>query len=151
MRRIAASLGILLCMAWQGASGQTAGEQILAALEHYRQAVLEFDVEREVASFTEDAELALGGEPVVQGRTTIRSLLQAPDTDRVVAYDLRAAATRVLGSTAIQNGIYSQRTISAQHQSILVKGVFEVQWARQSDGSWLISRLHLDPIESAPA
>ena len=67
-----------------------------------------------------------------------------------MAYDLHVAATRVLGATAVQNGLYRQRTISAQHQSVLVKGVFEVQWARQSDGSWLISRLHLDPIESAP-
>ena len=150
MRRYSASIIILLCIAWQVAAGQTAGEQILAALERYRQAVLELDIQREIAVFTEDAELALGGEPVVQGRTTIRSLLTSPNTDKVVAFDLRTSATRVEGSKAIQNGIYSQRTVSAQHQSMLVRGVFEVQWARQSDGSWLMSRLHLDPIESSP-
>jgi ketosteroid isomerase-like protein len=151
MRRISVLGIVALCIAWQLAWGQTAGEQILAALESYRQAVLELDIERQVSSFTEDAELGLGGDLVVQGRTTIRSLLAAPNSDKVVAYDLHAAATRVQGSTAIQNGVYSQRTISPEHQTILVKGVFEVHWARQADGSWLISHLHLDPIESKPA
>jgi ketosteroid isomerase-like protein len=151
MRRISAPVIIALCIAWQVATAQSAGEQIVAALERYRQAVLELDIEHEVSSFTEDAELALGGEPVVQGRTTIRSLLLAPNADKVVAYDLHVAATRVLGATAVQNGVYSQRSISPQHQALLVKGVFEVQWARQSDGSWLISSLHLDPVESVPS
>jgi uncharacterized protein (TIGR02246 family) len=147
MRRIAACVIIALCLGGQVAWAQSAGEQLVAALERYRQAVLELDIEREVSSFTEDAELAIGSEPVVQGRTTIRSLLMAPSAVKVVAYDLHAAATRVLGSTAIQNGVYSQRTISAEHRSSFEKGVFEVQWARQSDGTWLISRLHMEPVE----
>ncbi len=150
MRRIAASVSIALCVGWPPAWGQSTGEQLLAALERYRQVVLESDIEREVSSFTEDAQLALGSEPVVQGRTTIRSLLMAPSTPKVVAYDLHAAATRVQGATAIQNGVYSQRSVSREHRSTLEKGVFEIQWARQPDGTWLISSLHLEPVDSSP-
>jgi ketosteroid isomerase-like protein len=148
MSRFTVCVVIAVCIGWPVAWGQSAGEQIVAALERYRLAVLEFDIEREVSSFTEDAELSQGNEAVVQGRTTIRSLLTAPNSAKVIAYDLHAAATRVLGSTAIQNGVYSQRIISADHESMLVKGVFEVQWARQPDGTWLISRLHTEAVES---
>jgi ketosteroid isomerase-like protein len=139
---------VLLSIGWHAAAwGQTAGEQIIAALEHYRVAVLESNIEDAVASFTEDAQLSEGSEPVVQGRTTIRALLRAQRNIKVVAYDLHAAATRVQGSTAIQNGVYSQRRLSQQQQSTLVRGVFEVQWARQQDGSWLINRLRTEQIE----
>ncbi len=148
MQRTRASVVIALCIGWQVALGQSTGEQLIATLERYRRAVLELDVEREVASFTEDAELSLGNEPTLQGRTTIRSLLLAPNSAKVIAYELHPAATRVVGATAIQNGVYSQRTVSAEHQSTLEKGLFEVQWARQSDGTWLISRLHMEPVET---
>jgi hypothetical protein len=150
MRRISASLLIALCLGGPLAWGQSTGEQLIAALEHYRQVVLELDLEHEVSSFTEDAQLALGNEPVVQGRTTIRSLLMAPNTAKVVALDLHAVATRVQGATAIQNGVYSQRFISPEHKATLEKGAFEIQWARQSDGTWLISSLHLEPVDSSP-
>ena len=147
MRRFSAAFVLALCMAWRVACGQSVGEQILAALERYRLAVLEFDIEAQASSFTEDAELSQGSEPVVQGRTTIRALLSAQDSPKVVAYELHAAATRVQGSTALQTGGYSQRMITSQHESIRVRGLFEVQWSRQHDGSWLISRLHTDPVD----
>jgi ketosteroid isomerase-like protein len=147
MRRTAVAVVLALSMAWQIAGGESVGEQIIAALERYRLAVLEFDIEAQVSSFTENAELSQGSEPVVQGRTTIRALLSAHGSPKVIAYDLHAAATRVQGAIAIQNGVYSQRVVSAQHESILVKGVFEVEWSRQADGSWLISRLHTEPVE----
>ncbi len=140
-------------MVWVGchaAWAQSAGEQIIAALERYRVAVLELDIDSEVASFTEDAQLSQGSEPAVQGRTTIRALLQSQAGFKVVGYELHTTATRVQGQTAIQNGFYGQRTISPQHQSKIVKGVFEVEWLRQADGSWLISRLHTDPVEDDP-
>jgi ketosteroid isomerase-like protein len=148
MSRLSCAIVVLaLSMGWQAACAQTAGVQIIAALERYRVAVLESDIEQIVSRFTEDAQLAQGSEPVVQGRTTIRALLNAQRNSKVVAYDLHVAATRVHGSSAIQNGVYSQRVISEQHESILERGVFEVQWARQQDGSWLISRLQTDPAE----
>jgi hypothetical protein len=43
------------------------------------------------------------------------------------------------------------RCVSAQGvgaQIIAAKGVFEVQWTRQSDGTWRISRLHSDAVEN---
>jgi ketosteroid isomerase-like protein len=147
MRRRGSVVLLALALVWHAAGGQSAGEQVIAALERYRLAVLALDIEAQVASFTEDGELSLGSEPVVQGRTTIGALLQAQRSFKVVAYDLRAAATRVVGSTAVQNGIYSQRIVWAQQAPTLVKGVFEVQWSRQRDGSWLISRLHADEVE----
>jgi uncharacterized protein (TIGR02246 family) len=148
MSRLSCAAFVLaLSMGWHAACAQTAGEQIIAALERYRVAVLELDIENMVSSFTEDAQLAQGSEPVLQGRTTIRALLNAQRNSKVVAYELHVAATRVQGSTAIQNGVYSQRIISEQHESTLARGVFEVQWARQQDGSWLISRLQTDQAD----
>jgi len=138
---------LALAVAWQAAWAQSAGQQIIEALERYRLAVLAADIQGQVSSFTEDAQLSVGSEPVVQGRTTIRALLQAQRSFTVVTYELRAAATRVLGSVAVQNGFYSQRILSAQREPRLVKGVFEVQWARQQDGSWLINHLHTDEVE----
>lgn len=138
---------MVFLLAWAPAWGQSAGEQIIAALEHYRLAVLDQDIDRQVSCFTEDAQLIQGSEPVLQGRATIRALLQSQRSFNVVTYDLSAAATRVLGPVAVQNGVYSQRILSAQDSPALVKGVFEVQWSRQPDGSWLISRLQTDPVE----
>jgi ketosteroid isomerase-like protein len=148
--RLAPLSAVLLWLGCQAVGADSVGEQIIAALERYRVAVLELNIDGEVASFTEDAQLSQGSEPTVQGRTTIHALLQSQAAFKVVAYDLRAAATRVLGPTAIQNGYYSQRIISPQHESMIAKGVFEVEWSRQPDGSWLISRLHTEPVEGDP-
>jgi ketosteroid isomerase-like protein len=142
-RAVAVGLSLACAPAW----GQSAGEQIIAALEHYRLAVLDHDIEAQVSCFTEDAQLSQGSEPVLQGRTTIRALLQSQRPFNLVTYDLRAAATRVSRNVAIQNGVYSQRFASAQGSPTLVKGVFEVQWSRQQDGSWLISRLQTDQVD----
>ena len=135
---------------WLGQSvwADSVGEQIIAALERYRVAVLELDIDGEMASFAEDAQLSQGSEPTIQGRTTIRAQLQSQAGFKVVGFDLHTAATRVEGHIAIQNGFYSQRIISPQHESTVVKGVFEVEWSRQPDGAWLISRLHTEPVES---
>jgi len=139
----AAVLFLALAPAW----GQSAGEQIIAALEHYRLAVLDHDIEGQISCFTEDAQISLGSEPVLQGRTTIRALLQSQRRFNVVTYDLRAAATRVSGAVAVQNGVYSQRIVFAQDSPTLENGVFEIEWSRQQDGSWLISRLQTNQVE----
>jgi ketosteroid isomerase-like protein len=148
--RLAPLSAVLLWLCCQIAWADSVAEQIIAALERYRVAVVELDIDNETASFAEAAELSQGSDPAVQGRTQIRALLQSQAGFKVVAYDLRTAATRVLGPIAIQNGFYSQRIISPQHESKIVKGVFEVQWSRQSDGSWLISRLHTEQVEGDP-
>jgi ketosteroid isomerase-like protein len=141
---------VLLWLVHQAAWADSVGERIIAALERYRTAVLELDIDGEMASFAEDAQLSQGNEPTIQGRTTIRALLQSQAAFKVVGYDLHIAATRVVGPIAIQNGLYSERIISPQHVSTIVKGVFEVEWSRQRDGSWLISRLHTEPVEGDP-
>jgi limonene-1,2-epoxide hydrolase len=146
MRRASVWLVVALGMVFEISRGESVGEQILAALERYRVAVLQLDTEAQVASFTEDAELSQGGEPAVQGRTTIRALLSAPDAPKILAYELHAASTRVQGAFAVQTGGYTERLVTPQHEAVAVKGVFEVQWSRQRDGSWLISRLHMDPV-----
>lgn len=137
----------LLC---QAAWADGVGAQLIVALEHYRVAVLQMDFDDEIASFTQDAELSQGKEAPIQGRAQIRALILSQAAFKTVGYELRPVATRVLGSVAIQNGIFSRRSISPQHESTIMKGVFEVQWARQADGSWLISRLHTDPLEDQP-
>jgi ketosteroid isomerase-like protein len=147
MRRAPLATVLVLWLGCHAAWADSVGEQIIAALERYRVAVVELDIDSEMASFAEDAQLSQGSDAVVQGRTTIRALLQSQAGFKIVDYGLRATATRVQGSIAIQNGFYSQRIISPQHQSKFVKGVFEVEWARQADGTWLISRLRTDPVE----
>jgi ketosteroid isomerase-like protein len=147
MRRASLATVLGLWLGCQAASADSVGEQIIAALERYRVAVVELDIDSEMASFAEDAQLSQGSDAVVQGRTTIRALLQSQAGFKIVDYGLRATATRVQGSIAIQNGFYSQRIISPQHESKFVKGVFEVEWTRQADGTWLISRLRTDPVE----
>lgn len=150
MRLASLSAVFALWLGCQAAWAESVAEQVIAALERYRVAVVELDIEKQLASFAEDAQLSQGNDPAVQGRTTIRALLQSQAGFKVVAYDLRVVATRVLGSTAIQNGYYSQRINSPQHESMISKGVFEVQWSRQSDGSWLIGRLHTEQVEGGP-
>jgi uncharacterized protein (TIGR02246 family) len=148
-RLLRCSAFFLLWVGCQTASASVA-EEIIEALERYRVAVLELDIDRQVASFTEDAQLSLDGDSVVQGRTTIRALLQSQAGSKVVGYELRTAATRVQGPVAFQSGLYSERIISPQHETKIAKGVFEVDWARQPDGSWLISRWHSVQVEVDP-
>jgi ketosteroid isomerase-like protein len=137
---------------WLGGQAASAGvaEQIIAALERYRVAVLELDIDGQVASFAEDAQVSEGSDPTVQGRTTIRALLQSQAGYKVVGYELRTAATRVEGAVAFQSGVYTERIITPQHESKIMKGVFEVDWSRQADGSWLINRLHTGQVEGDP-
>jgi len=130
--------------------GATVAEQVVAALERYRVAVLELNIDNQVASFAEDAQLSEGSGATVQGRTTIRAQLQSQAGYKVVGYDLRTVATRVEGAVAFQSGIYTERIMTPQHESKVSKGVFEVEWSRQPDGSWLISGLHTAQVEGDP-
>ncbi len=145
-RRACASRLLLFFLGCGCVHAQGVGAQIIAALERYRVAVVQMDYDDEVAAFTDDAELSQGNDPPLHGRAQIRAQIQAQAAFKVVAYELQVAVTRVQGSVAIQNGVYGQRIVSPQHESIDSKGVFEVQWTRQADGTWLISRLHTDPV-----
>ena len=147
--RECASVALLLWLGCRCAHAQGVGAQIRASLEHYRVAVLQMDYDDEIAAFTEDAELSQGKDPPLHGRAQIRAQILAQAAFKVVAYDIGTAVTRVQVNVAIQDGVYSQRIISPQHESIVSRGAFEIEWSRQADGTWLISRLHTDPNADA--
>lgn len=147
--RDCASLALLFWLGCRCVCAQGVGAQIIAALEHYRVAVLQMDYDDEIAAFADDAELSQGNDPPLRGRAQIQAQILSQAAFKIVAYEIGTAVTRVQGNVAIQNGVYSQRIISPQHQSTLSKGVFEVEWSRQADGTWLISRLHTDPLADA--
>ncbi len=143
--RDCASVALLFWLGCRCVCAQGVGAQISAALERYRVAVVQMDYDDEIAAFTDDAELSQGNDPPLHGRAQIRAQILSQAAFKVVAYEIATALTRVQGNLATQDGVYSQRIISPQHESMISRGVFEIEWSRQADGSWLISRLHTDP------
>jgi uncharacterized protein (TIGR02246 family) len=118
---------------------ETAIEQALA---HYSEAVLRSDAEKAASFFSDDAQFSQGDAAPLRGRPAIQAFLMKPNGQRLTKYELKATSTHVDGSQANQIGSFSRRFISPQGATDDAKGSFEAQWARQTGGQWLLTRLH---------
>lgn len=113
--------------------------KINAALEKYRTLTLAMDSAALAAMFAPDGVLDNGSGAPLQGPDAIRTFLSSFSNVQVLSNTMTADSLKIDGSTAVQTGTFEQRAKVGSNE-VTAKGTFEIQWAKQPDGRWLIQR-----------
>lgn len=141
MIRLIALLGVAWTLAI--APGQRADvSQVVAALETYRQLAVAMDAERIADAFDPQGEVSHNDGMPVTGRTAIVGLFKSFTGYKIESYELRGTSTAINGSSATQDGAYAQVVRAPDGGVINAAGRFTAEWRRQSDGRWLLHRMH---------
>ncbi|MEO8056394.1 MAG: hypothetical protein ABI768_14640 [Acidobacteriota bacterium] len=64
--------------------------------------------------------------------------------------EMKGGSLQILGPSALQNGTFKQKVRLPDGKVVESQGTFEAEWDRQSDGSWLVSRMTINPPPFTP-
>lgn len=120
---------------------------VSSALARYQTLRLGTEFEQVAEMFDLNGEMSRDDERPVIGPVAILTALKSPGS-RMLAYELTAKSTSIEGKTATQNGTYRESRSSSSGDSVTTEGTFDARWIRQSEGNWLISRIHTAPSSS---
>lgn len=59
--------------------------------------------------------------------------------------EMKGGSLQILGPSALQSGTFRQKTRLPDGKVVESQGTFEAEWGRQPDGTWLVSRMTIDP------
>ena len=129
-------------------ASQARGE-VRAALARYSDRVARMDSRGIAAMYTPDGELSEPGQPVTQGRDSIRVFLESFVGFRVEENAMSSDTIVVKGTRLVQSGRFTQRVRMPDGTEVRPRGSFTAEWVRESDGQWRIRRMHSvpDPLE----
>jgi uncharacterized protein (TIGR02246 family) len=119
--------------------------RIEAALRAYSVHVLAMDADRIAAAYTPDGELRDPGREPLKGPEAISAFLRSITGVKIEEQEMKGVSLQIVGPSALQTGTFRQRVRLADGKVVDSKGTFEAEWARQPDGSWLISRMTTNP------
>jgi ketosteroid isomerase-like protein len=64
--------------------------------------------------------------------------------------EMKGGHLQIFGPSALQGGTFRQKTRLADGNVVESQGTFEAEWDRQPDGSWLVSRMTINPPPFTP-
>ena len=64
--------------------------------------------------------------------------------------EMKGGSLQILGPSALQNGTFKQRVRLPDGKVVESQGTFEAEWDRQPDGSWIVSRMTINPPPFTP-
>jgi ketosteroid isomerase-like protein len=151
-RKTLAALAALAALSGCGslAIEDNAPARIEAALQAFSRYTLAMEADRVAAAFTAEGEIQEGDQPPVKAPEAIRATFTARAGARVEESVFKGTSLQVLGPSALQGGTFRQKTRLSDGKVVETKGSFEAEWERQSDGSWLIARLTMNPLPFTP-
>ncbi|HMF88141.1 MAG TPA: DUF4440 domain-containing protein [Gemmatimonadaceae bacterium] len=124
--------------------------EVAAAMQRYQVAARAVNADSIAAFYTTNAMLFEPGIKPIQTRDSIRAFIASFPGVRVDVATATPDTIEVFGDKAFLWGSYFERLafpgqpVSEQH------GKFVTEWARQTDGRWLIERFFRIPIPSPP-
>jgi Tol biopolymer transport system component len=132
----------------RGAEGMRPGDprlEVEAALAEYARDLRALDAARLAAAYAPDGELLDPGMPPHQGPAAIKAFLDSFQGVVIESASMTPDSTEVWGTAALTFGRYAQRVRVGDTPAADYRGRFVVEWAKQSDGRWLIRRLLTQP------
>jgi uncharacterized protein (TIGR02246 family) len=150
-----ASTGLLSCRpsAHDGAASgaDVARVEVAAALQRYQQAARTVDPTAMAAFFTPTAVLFEPGIRPIVTRDSIRAFIASFPGVKVHTATATPDTIDVFGDRAYLWGSYFEHLSFPGQPTSEQHGKFVTEWARQPDGSWLITRFYRIPLPSPPA
>jgi len=64
--------------------------------------------------------------------------------------EMKGGSLQILGPSALQSGTFKQKVRLPDGKVVESQGTFEAEWDRQPDGSWLVSRMTINPPPFTP-
>jgi ketosteroid isomerase-like protein len=64
--------------------------------------------------------------------------------------EMKGGSLQILGPSALQSGTFKQNVRLPDGKVVESQGTFEAEWDRQPDGSWLVSRMTINPPPFTP-
>ncbi|HET8945933.1 MAG TPA: DUF4440 domain-containing protein [Candidatus Polarisedimenticolia bacterium] len=131
-----------------GAEGMRAGDPRLdveAALQEYARNLRAMDSARIASAYEADGELLDPGMAPHKGPAAIKAFLDSFQGVVMESSSMTPESTEVWGAAAVVFGTYAQRVRVGDTPAADYRGRFVAEWARQSDGRWLLRRLLTQP------
>jgi uncharacterized protein (TIGR02246 family) len=127
---------------------------IRAAMDDYRQALLQGDARAVAEAFTPDARLSESDAADLVGSAAIREAMQSffDNGGRITVIAMDSDGIDVDGAMAYEFGTYEERFQGMDGEGV-VRGRYTIRWRRGEQARWRIDRLlsnHLPPDESVP-
>jgi len=116
-------------------------DQLRRATQHYADLVLAMDHAAIAALFTPDGEVAVEGQPPIQGPEAIRKHLESFKDYHVQAETLTADTVAVQGTAGRVTGTYRQRVRLPAGDIVEVSGTYTADWQRDTAGVWRLRRM----------
>jgi ketosteroid isomerase-like protein len=132
-------------------TASAARAQVAAAMERYQVAARSVNPDSIAAFYTPTAILFEPGIQPIQTRDSIRTFIASFPGVRVEVATATPDTIEIWGSMALLWGSYFERLLFPGQPLSEQHGKFVAQWARQSDGTWLIQRLFRIPMPSPPS
>ena len=124
--------------------------RIEAALQAYAQSLLAGDADRAAAAFTADAELQKPDGEWLKTSEEIRKFFKESLDAKGFDGEMKGVSLQIVGPSALQGGTFRQRGRLPDGKGVDAKGTFEAERERQTDGSWLILRMTINPPPFKP-
>jgi ketosteroid isomerase-like protein len=132
----------------RGAEGMRPGDpriEIESALAEYAGNLRAMDSARIAAAYEPDGELLDPGMAPHKGPAAIKAFLDSFQGVVIESASMTPESIEVWGAAAVVFGTYAQRVRVGDTPARDYSGRFVAEWARQSDGRWLIRRLLTQP------
>lgn len=127
---------------------EVAQEEISAALDAYRNALLEGDAAAVAETFLPEGRLHQSDQPDLIGRDQIREAMRRMLADISITDVLlgREQIDIAEGGIAHEFGTFEQTVQTAQQPPIIRRGRYAIRWQRDVEARWLIDRLMLNHL-----
>ena len=110
------------------------------AMKQYDNYILHIDGKGISQMFTNDGEMVLPGDKIIQGRDSIQAFLSQFSGIKIEEQKSTTDSIRRFGDTAFQYGKYYQRAV-VNNTKAEVHGMFQANWLIEPDGKLMLKRM----------
>ena len=122
---------------------ERSAETVEQAMLKYNRYILKMDVDSIALLYTPDGELG----KMARGRDSIRRFLENFKKYKVLSQVSKTNLININKDTALQSGLYTQKVIVPQNDTVTVKGLFSTKWIWMDSTGWHIQRMETLPAK----
>jgi hypothetical protein len=141
--RLIGFLGLIIILFPACRPKQRSDESVEQAMQKYNRYILKMDVDSIALLYTPNGELG----KMARGRDSIRRFLENFKKYKVLSQVSKTNLITVSGDTALQSGLYTQKVIVPQNDTVTVKGLFSTKWIWMDSTGWHIQRMETQPAK----
>ena len=124
-------------------AGKHTKDEVEQAMKQYDHLILKMDTDSIALLYTDDGDLG----NMAHGRDSFRKFLAGFKNMKVLSQSSTTDTITINGDTSLQKGLYHQRVIVAEKDTVKVKGAYTATWLWKPQDGWHIKRMETKPVQ----